>query len=138
MNINIYLHINHVFNLFMNETLRTFILWKQVYPKSSLNVNDQYYLLIIGSQHDILCVLFESGGCTLTIQQAESIGDQQQQIGKYRQAWIHRCGYDGLGENPNKLVMSHFYRLFKSIDSEWRVIQNFFIIDNMLTRYATF
>ena len=62
-------------NLVTKESVKSLIIWKKVYPTffkqemaettdgSSL-FQRQWFLLVVGYQHDLLAVLLESGGCT--------------------------------------------------------------------------
>lgn len=65
-----------VLNLVRRESVKTLVIWKQVYPhiahlESSEEVynhaliqNGKWFLLVVGYEHDLLAVILESGGCT--------------------------------------------------------------------------
>lgn len=73
--VNSFLRQYGLLNLITNESLKTLIVWKKVYPsfvneklveitKEYTSGQSQFFLLIVGFRHDLLAVLFESGGCT--------------------------------------------------------------------------
>lgn len=72
--VNSFLRNYGLLNLVTNESLKALIIWKKVYPslpaeefintKASTFPQNQYFLLIVGFKHDLLAVIFESGGCT--------------------------------------------------------------------------
>ncbi|XP_033222182.1 protein inturned isoform X3 [Belonocnema kinseyi] len=81
--VHAFLRQNGLLNLVTKESLKSLIVWKKVYPTfvkqeivetthgSSL-FHRQWFLLVIGYQHDLLIVLLESGGCTAKLE--EKIG----------------------------------------------------------------
>lgn len=76
--VNSFLRNYGLLNLVTNESLKALIIWKKVYPslpaeefintKASTFPQNQYFLLIVGFKHDLLAVIFESGGCTAKIE----------------------------------------------------------------------
>ena len=72
-----YLRQNCLLNLVTNESVKSLVIWKKVYPSSCnrgniennrsnqpLIPNGSWFLLVVGYGHDLLAVLLESGGCT--------------------------------------------------------------------------
>jgi hypothetical protein len=63
-------------NLMNNEQVKSLVIWKRVYPSSSVNrklqwedanvhsLTDRWFLLVVGYGHNLLAVILESGGCT--------------------------------------------------------------------------
>ncbi|XP_053978115.1 protein inturned isoform X1 [Hylaeus volcanicus] len=74
--VNSYLRQNCLFNLIVNEPVKSLVIWKKVYPSlykctnvenrstQPLVPNGKWFLLVVGYGYDLLAVLLESGGCT--------------------------------------------------------------------------
>ncbi|XP_012278022.1 protein inturned isoform X2 [Orussus abietinus] len=76
-----FLRRNGLLSLISKEPLKTLVIWRKVYPLScgrghldgasrALQVpNGQWFLLVVGYDHELLAVLLESGGCTAKLKE---------------------------------------------------------------------
>ncbi|KAF7993028.1 hypothetical protein HCN44_005809 [Aphidius gifuensis] len=73
LDINSFLRLNGLLNLVENESIKSMVIWRKIYPtlinkltadNKILTSNGKYFILIVGFDNDLLAVLVESGGCT--------------------------------------------------------------------------